>query len=92
MKSTQQTFEYSQREHTTHSSPLGTVNVARFTATLLVGVFENDFLPSHHAFRTRGDTMWTVLQAGTCYTLICSLETRIDNLADRPQTEICKEK
>lgn len=57
--------------------------MARFTAALLVGVFKDDFLPSHHTLRTRGDTVWTVLQAGTRHTLICSLKTRRDRLVDR---------
>ncbi len=61
------------RVSSTHASPLGTVNVAWFTTALLVGVFKDDFLPSHQALRTRGDAVWTILQAGTCYTLICTL-------------------
>lgn len=74
-------FEINTNIHTNIQSssyrlPLGTVDVARFTASFLVGVFKDDFLPSHHALRTRGDTMWTVLHAGTYYTLISSLKRK----------------
>ncbi len=59
-----------------HSLPFSTVDVARFTAALLVGVFKDDPLPSHHALRTRRDTVWTVLQAGTRDTILCSLKRK----------------
>lgn len=47
--------------------------MARFTASLLVWVFENDLIASHHTLGTGGDAMWAVLQVGTFHTLIGSL-------------------
>lgn len=78
-------------EGSTHSLPLGTVDVTRFTVALLVGVFKDNFVPSHHTLRTRGDTVWTVLQAGTRYTLICSLRRRMDGLVERQKQSKEKE-
>lgn len=62
-----------ERESSPNYWPLGTVDVAWFTAALLVWVFKNDSLASHQALRAGGDTVWAVLHAGTCYTLISSL-------------------
>lgn len=57
-------------------SPCGAVHMAWLTFALFVGVFKDDSLSTHDTIRTRGDTVWTVLQAGTGYTLIRSLHKK----------------
>lgn len=47
--------------------------MAWFTVSLLVCVFENDLLASHHTLRTGGDAVRAVLKVGTFHTLIGSL-------------------
>lgn len=75
------------------SLPLGAVDMAWFTVSLLVGVFKDHFLPSHHALRTGWNTVWSILHFSTCNTLVCSLQRRGDRLIDKSNMSgICRER